>query len=227
MLMPWGRVGSNLIFDILAQYRRIKLDNETLILKATAAEQANWLNTFYEIGSSKTTRPHIGSKQNLLSIRDWDSFSSLLTECGIRIVRFRRDNIIKTALSQIRAEQYAERTLLESGIGRWGVLTGHKPLEPTAVDPDILLSRTKIIESQQRRLMDSFYGQRVLDIEYEEIRCSLDMLMKRLRDFLELPSKPFMLKFDKATPDDLKTAIVNFGEVQEKLSDTAYAMYLG
>src|SRR5207249_2254561 len=169
MLMPWGRVGSNLIFDILTQSGPIKLDNENLILIRNAAEQVAWLSNFYEVGSTNPSRPYIGSKQNLFSIRDWESFSLLLVEYEIRIVRFRRENIVKTAVSQIRAEQYAERTLAQSGVARWGVLRGHKPLEPVAIDPEMLLSRVQLAESQQRRLMESFQGQDVLDIEYEEI----------------------------------------------------------
>jgi len=227
MLMPWGRVGSNLIFDILAQSGCIKLGNENLILLPTAAEQVAWLRKFYEVGSTKPGRPHIGSKQNLLSIRDWESFSSLLVEYEIRIVRFRRENLVKTAVSQIRAEQYAERTLAQSGVARWGVLRGHKPLEPVAIDPEMLLSRVRVAESQQQRLMESFDGQDVLDIEYEEIRCSLHAVVARLRGFLELPDNEFTLKFDKATPDELREAIPNFLEIRDRLSHTAYQMYLG
>src|SRR5206468_16862 len=107
------------------------------------------------------------------------------------------------------------------------VLRGHKPLEPVAIDPEMLLSRVQLAESQQRRLMESFQGQDVLDIEYEEIRCSLNAVVTRLRTFLELPDNDFRLKFDKATPDELREAIPNFLEIQDRFSNTAYQMYLG
>src|SRR5215469_603882 len=110
LLMPWGRVGSNLLLSILQKSAPMKVNNEGLNRLRTAADQESWFRAFYETGKEPASHQHIGSKQNLLAIRDLAGFSQLLLENQVRIVRLRRDNLVKAAVSQMRAEQYAEHT---------------------------------------------------------------------------------------------------------------------
>jgi hypothetical protein len=226
LVMPWGRVGSNLIFDIVSQSGRLKLDNEKLTQIKSRDEQIAWFHDFYEIGNETPSRPHIGSKQSIHSIRDLGEFHRLFLANNVRIIRIKRDNPVKTAVSQMRAEEYARKTLQETGVARWGVLRGKEPLGAIDIDPEKLLSRVRIVEAEQKRLLDGFSGTEILDIEYEEIRSSLDDVVRRVRDFLGLSHRPFTLKFDKATPDNLESAISNFAEVRHSLSANGYGNHL-
>jgi len=226
MLMPWGRVGSNLLLHILEQSARIKTDNEGLIHVCDADAQLEWVASFYELNSNCPSRPFIGSKQNMRSICDVGPFTTYLIQSGIRIVRLRRDNYLKAAVSQIRAEQYAEKTRRESGVARWGVLRGQTPLGVTPIDIDMLIQRIRTIEEQQQRLIEAFLASEVFDIEYDDIQRSLEDVVRRLRDYLEMPQKPFVPKYDKATPDDLPDAILNYSELKQRLADTAYSEFL-
>ena len=226
MLMPWGRVGSNLLFAILRQSAPMKLANENLIQLRTAPEQMSWFKEFYELDAEFPSRPHIGSKQNLRAIRDLDALQRALTENNVRVVRLRRKNFAKAAISQIRAEIYAKQTEQETGVAAWGVKRGAKTLGPTVIDPDLLLRRIGIMVEYDSKLMNAFAAPDVLDIEYEEINGSLDGVVTRLRDFLEIPQKAFSPPFDKATPDRLADAVTNFPEIQARLAGTPYISLL-
>lgn len=227
LLMPWGRVGSNLLVAILRQLVPMKLDNERFNQLKTDVQQKAWLNEFYEIGAEPASRPYIGSKQNVLAIRDFDAMRKRLADNSIRVVRLRRDNIVKTAISQMRAEQYAEMMERETGRRPWAIRPGDETLGPTAIDPDILVRRIELIERMQERLMTGFSSDEVLDLEYEAINNRLRRAVRQLCRFLDVPfDRPFRVPHIKATPDDLETAVTNFGAIKARLAGTRHAAQL-
>lgn len=223
LLMPWGRVGSNLLFAILRQSAPMKANNEMFNQLRTAAEQEAWLDDFYELGRTHPSQAHIGSKQNILAVRDLAALSRLLAKNAIRVVRLRRENVVKTAISQMRAKQYADKTLTESGVARWAVRLGDEKPGATRLDPDTFLRRISLIESLQQKLMAEFAPETVLDVEYEEINRNISDVVRRTREFLELPQKLFRIPFVKATPDAPSEAVENYAELRECLSGTRWA----
>jgi hypothetical protein len=222
-LMPWGRVGSNLLVAILKRSARVKMSNESLNRLRTPAEQTSWFGEFYEIDSSNPSRTHIGSKQNVLAIRDFPEFCGLLKKHQVRIVRLRRDNVVKTAVSQMRAEYHAEKMQRETGAARWALTPDDEILGRIRLDPDTLQKRIVLIDSLQQKLMAAFSGETVLDIEYEEINTEIHKSIRRVRRYLDLPHVPFEVPFRKATPDALSEAIENFVELRGCLSGTPWA----
>jgi LPS sulfotransferase NodH len=227
MLMPWGRVGSNLLFDILRQSAPMKLNNEKFNQLPTAQEQIDWLNEFYESGADIASKPYIGSKQNLMAVRDMPALADVLSRNGVRVVRLRRDNFLKSAVSQIRAEQYAEKTGRETGTKLWAVKKGAEGLGPSHIDPKILVQRMEVMESLHAKLMSALPHDAVLDIEYEEVNSSLDAVVKRLRAYLDVPEKAYAVPYDKATPDDLSGAILNYSEIRAHVQGTRFAAQCG
>jgi len=223
LLMPWGRVGSNLLFAILRQSAPMKLANESLNALRTADEQEAWFRDFYETDGAAPAHAFIGSKQNMLAVRDDARMVRAIRDAAVRVVRLRRRNLVKAAVSQIRAEQYAQKMERETGERPWAIKTGRPTLGPSAIDPDLLMKRIAIIQGCDRRLTDAFAPAETLDIEYEDVNASLDTVVARLRDYLEVPQAPFKVPFDKATPDRLEGAIVNFDAVRARLAGTAYA----
>src|SRR5262249_50254838 len=149
-------------------------------------------------------------KQNLRSIRDFAAVERLIGEHGIRVVRLRRDNHVKSAGAQIRAQLYAGQTRRHTGPATWGGQKGAQPLGPCTVDADLLLARIKIMAEWHSRLMSAFRDSEVLDIEYEDINGALEQTVRRMRDFLGVPQGPFRVAFDKATPDNLAETVLNF-----------------
>jgi LPS sulfotransferase NodH len=227
LLMPWGRVGSNLLFAILRQSAPMKLSNESLNGLRAADEQAAWFRDFYETEAQAPSHVFIGSKQNMLAVRDDARMAGAIRAAGLRVVRLRRRNLVKAAVSQIRAEQYAQKMERETGERPWAIKRGRPTLGPSAIDPDLLVKRIGIMDQCDRRLMQAFAPAETLDIAYEDIAASLDAVVARVRDYLDVPQTPFKVPFDKATPDRLEDAIVNFDEVRARLAGTALAAQLG
>ena len=223
LLMPWGRVGSNLLFSILRQSARMKTDNERFNQLRTATEQVAWFREFYELEGSADLHTHIGSKQNVLAVRDFPALARLLSENHIRIVRLRRENVVKSAVSQMRAEQFAELTKKKCGVASWAVRHGDEKLGATKLNLDMLLRRIELIESLQKRLMMAFEAADVADVEYEELNTTLPVVVRRIRNFLELPDTPVSIPYVKATPDALDEAVENFSEMCQRLSGTRWA----
>lgn len=222
LLMPWGRVGSNLLFEILRQSAPMKLANETFNRLRSAEEQAEWFRDFYEVDAAAPSRAFIGSKQAMMAVRDVPATVATLRGAGVRVVRLRRDNLVKAAVSQMRAEDHAEKTRRETGEAPWAIKKGLPPPGPSVLDPELLVKRIAIMERQHAALMTAFAPGDVLDIDYEEINADLAAAAAKLRRYLDVPEKPFKVPFEKATPDDLRTAIVNYDEVLARLSGTAY-----
>jgi LPS sulfotransferase NodH len=224
ILMPWGRVGSNLVMDIVAQTSAGKFANETFNALRSTPEQMAWYDAFYEIGAMEPSSALIGSKQSLFSIRNKRVMRRRIKEDGLRIIRMRRDNIVRAALSQIRARQYAELTLKRDGVAQWGVKTGDTGLGASEINFDILIERTAKMQATHDQLMAMFKPGEVLDIEYDQVNHDLNQVVRDVRRYLSLdPDAPYEILFAKATPDDARQVVSNYGELVRRLKDTPYA----
>lgn len=226
LLMPWGRVGSNLLMSILRQSENIKLASEYLNRLRTPDEQIAWLKDFYEFSAADPSKPHIGSKQNRRAIVDLEGVKHIMAQHSVRIVRLRRDNVVKSAISQMRGVAYSERAKQNGGEARWYMKGAEEPLGPIRVDPDLLLKRIGFMDTAQRDLMAAFPPDAVLDIEYEEINANLANVIERLRGYLDLPQTPYQVDHTKLTPDDLSAAVSNPDEVRSALAGTPYSGFI-
>lgn len=227
ILMPWGRVGSNLVMNIIAQSGPTKLANETFNTIKGEAEQLAWYREHYELGAETPSKPVIGCKQNVLSISDPRGLGQAMLRDGIKVVRMRRDNLVKVAVSQIRGRIYADEARQRIGRPKWALHKNDTPLGPISVDPGLLQARLKAAERAHGALMDMFRSEDVLDIEYDEINTRLAAVVHRLRDWLRLENSPeFKVAYKKATPDDLRAAVTNFDELSAALAGTPYAAQL-
>lgn len=150
IFIPWGRVGSNLIMEIIHQAGRAKLENEKFNTLRDEDGQMKWYSDFYEFGNHAPSKSIIGTKENILAVANPGRMARTMLDDGIKIVRMRRDNHVKAAVSQMRAQQYASLT------GRWGVLKGEEGLGPTHIDPDDLLKRISSIEKAYDKLIGLF-----------------------------------------------------------------------
>ena len=91
VLMPWGRVGSNLLINILRQSREFKLANEPMTgiksrnRQAGEAEiarlQMEWFNEFFDelTGNGESG----GAKLSMASVADRDAFVRGLQDRGL------------------------------------------------------------------------------------------------------------------------------------------------
>jgi hypothetical protein len=223
ILMQWGRVGSNLIVNIINQSKEATLANERFNSVREPEAQLAWYREHFQLDATAPSHRLIGSKENILAVADRDAFLARLRADGVRIIRMRRDNLVKAAVSQVRAERYAEQTRAETGKAMWAIRRGETPLGPTEINPTDLLWRIEAMERARTALMHAFGPDEVLDLEYEQINGDLPDVVARVRAHLDLPDgKPFRVPFIKATPDDLAEVVSNYAAVQRSLQGTRY-----
>ena len=228
ILMQWGRVGSNLIMNIIHQSRVALLSNEVFNRIRDREEQLAWYRDFYQFAAPEPTHRLIGTKENVLAVADRPAFAERLRSDGIKVIRMRRDNLLKAAVSQIRAQAYAALMQERVGKPRWAVLKGEEPLGPTVIDVAVLRQRLDTMARARDALMQMFEPEEVLDIEYESIAQDLPTVVATLRRYLDLQEKPgFRVIYEKATPDDLSAAVSNYAEVVEALRGTPFAAMTG
>jgi hypothetical protein len=221
IMMPWGRVGSNLFLNSLGQAVgsiERKLVNENFNLLRDPDAQLAWTRAFY---TDEGGPPLIGSKQNILSVGDRDKMSDLLAELAVPLVRLRRENLLKVAVSQLRAEIYAERSLARTGHRVWGVRTDHEPLGPEPLDAKRFLH----VATHARRADDMLNAfspaTRIMDIEYRQLGMGGDQVVEAVCAWLGLAAvRKARPAYVKATPDDLARAVPNLASLREALRDS-------
>lgn len=218
-MMPWGRVGSNLLFNSIGQIVgpiARKFANENFNLLREADQQLAWTRTFY---TAEDRPPLVGCKQNVLSVADRPRLSDLLAELSVQLIRLRRQNIVKVAVSLLRAEIYAARSRAQTGVAVWGVRSDSEPLAPTPLDPRRFLEVAARARQADEMLAEFSPATRTLDLEYEQLRDGGGQLAEQVCDWLGLPvfrkARPH---FAKATPDDLVRAVPNLACLREALA---------
>lgn len=211
IIMPWGRVGSNLL---VAQLRdslpsdATKIVNEPLNVVKDADEQLDRVREFYA-GHDEVTQL-VASKHGLKAILDPKRFGQFFEQLGMHVLRHRRDNLVKVAVSQQRAELYAKHSAENEGKAMWGVRRGKKPLGPVDLDPDGFVAALETTVAAQEKF-DAFHPDcSTYDLEYETLKADPVAVGRDVLRWLGLePRREIELRFDKATPEKLSDAVPN------------------
>ena len=221
-MTPWGRVGSNMFMGVIKQLARDrvgKYDNERLNEISGADEQERWLTEFF---SETEELELIGSKQNILSIREPRTVGRI--DHGVSLIRMRRANVLKVAVSQLRAEIYARKTLAQNGTAMWGVRSGRVPLGPSELDPRRFLTAVKTAKSADEKILAFRPDLPTLDIDYRELQADPGRIVRYACRWLGLDvGGEVSPGFIKATPDDLATAVPNLAELRTALAQSRMA----
>lgn len=125
---------------------------------------------------------------------------------------FRR-SVLKTAVSQIRAEAYALVSKVKTGTAMWGVDKNAEPLGPIEINTERLHDLCLFIERQSRLLQQMGKETITLDVYYEDLLQDMNRELKRVSAFMGFEWSEYTPRFRKATNDDLRRSIVNYDEV--------------
>ncbi|WP_417724412.1 hypothetical protein [Salipiger sp.] len=227
LLMPWGRVGSSLVTSALWSAPGVRIENEptTAIRTRGAAEGA----TPAEIGARQ--RAHLDaflggqeegcvaaglklSHRSLVAPRD---YLAQLSGAGFRGVLMLRRNVLKCAVSQMRA---LTRTAAAGGEGPWqspwAVRTVEPKPGPTVIDPDEAIRLAGVFRRSHDRMLRDVAalpggGAGWSRVEYEDLCADPEGTTRAIFDRLEIPApKDIALKHRKATSDRLEEDILNY-----------------
>jgi len=228
LAMPWGRVGSHLLVGILSRslgHARLRMASEELTVRPdwTSDDQLAWLDDHFGLGRRTDGLgmvTHIGSKESAVAVRDRDRFSARCVEGGIRIVRMRRANVVKAAVSQVRARDHAATS------GGWSIAPDEPAPGPSFIEPMRLRGVIDTMVAADAMLRSMFTGCAVHDVEYADLLRDLDGVVHRVRDFLTIEQRAYQVTHAKMTPDDLTASVLNLDEIALSLRGTPYEQLL-
>lgn len=228
LAMPWGRVGSQLLAGILSRSvgaAGLRMGNEELTVRPawSAADQMAWLDEHFALSGQPVPEAigHIGSKESAAAIVDRAWFSRRCAEGALRIVRMRRADHLRAAISQVRAKDHAAIT------GRWSIGPDEPPPGPTTIDPARLLEVMEAMVEADRALGAMFAGCAIHDVEYADLLGDLDSTVRGVRAFLDIAQRAVPVTHAKMTPDDLAATVLNLDEIRAVLRGTPHEVWLG
>ncbi len=214
ILFP-GRTGSSLLVSCLASHPEIEAEGERLV-RLDAAEQDRWLRDHYGRARSAGIRA-VGFKTKPKDVRDPAAFETLLDALDVRPIALLRRNLVKLAVSTINARRIHEAT------GRWNNATDAPELAPIAIEPAELERQIAACDTAQREVMLLAGRLRTppLLLEYEDLLADRDAFLARITGFLGVRPLPMQAGTGKATPDDLRAALLNHDALREHFRGTA------
>jgi LPS sulfotransferase NodH len=215
LLMPWGRVGSNLIFDILLQQKCFKVgENEPFSafgseLNSSADLQMSWLNIFLSDNQKGLV------KTSVQSILNHSDFIKEINKFDAKVVFVNRKNIIKTAISVVKARRYSEWHATNFGAPSWATKAGRRLDEKLYVDVNNFIQTLKLLQGAVDTFAQYTTNLIGLSVWYEDLQVDVDTQLTRVFEFIEIEKGPYKVNHLKAVPDDISLAVENLQELKD------------
>ena len=166
-----------------------------------------------------------GFKMRADSIEDHPALLKLLLDSESRVIVLERRNRIKHALSVYRHREEGKSQFDNGGV-----------LPPSKLDLDLFhayVEESVALHSQSEvfwdHALEMLGPEAVARVQYEDFINvgGKDATMERLGGFLDLPGYTYNgSAFQKATPDNLASAVVNFDELVERYIGTEFEQFL-
>lgn len=241
ILMPWGRVGSNLVTAALAASPGVVVENEpttrlkTYGLRDGLSEQDIGDQQFRHLSEFHETHAGTGHtallKLSFRSLIDPDCYMARLVALGFRPVLMLRDNFLKCAVSQLRASvrnaaPAQERTHWQSP---WSVASHEPKPGPVDIDPVKAIRLTREFKKFQQALLEAaaVFGPDAVQIEYRELASDPQATIRKVYTAFGLnPPGNIHLPYRKATSELLCEDITNYAAFEEAVQDAGLGRYL-
>jgi hypothetical protein len=202
LLMPWGRVGSNLVLQAMAQSPAVRCENEPLTaIRAREADpdaaQKDWMRRSLEDPEPRVRLVNL----SLRSIVDDDFFLEAIradAAAGAAVVFLERRNPVEVAFSALRAEHYAAVHRERFGRATWAVRRGREIDLRTPVDPARFLGLLDAVAADARRMARWRAALPGLDLYYSDVALSLAMVVEEICARLDLPVPRYEVDMVKA-----------------------------
>jgi hypothetical protein len=138
----------------------------------------------------------------------------LLEERGFRLVRLARRNIVRQAVSWLRAAHLAN---MRGNV--WSIPRGGEGLGPIWIDPDALIGTIAWLgasRTEHDQAFQAYRGDKIL-VHYEDVLSADPAPMERLLAFLGAGPQHLSAFFDRLTELDLSRAILNYDQVAKRI----------
>lgn len=184
--------------------------------------------------SARTASQTYGCKILSYQIRDvqWtlpsrrDFLRTLHHEDGFQVLYLRRTNLLRHALSNIRARR---DTFHQEKNGTGGRKRHRSESEALYVDPETVVDwmhSSDALRSYEETLLD---GVPHLSLTYEEHIRNPDQhqaTINEICEFLEIEAAPVQSRYQKIAPPSLRDGVENYDQLVRRLQGTRYEQYL-
>lgn len=242
LLMPWGRVGSNLVSASMSGRRRIHIENEptTRIKTFGIQNQLSWedmqIQQFEHLESFvQNHRLHamaVGLKLSHRSLIDPAQYLARLAEHRFAMVLLLRDNFLKCAVSQVRAVARARNPghFAEKWESPWAVAANEPKPGKMKIDVNLTLRLAAEFAKHHEATLNSVhktFGAQFMRIEYADLAADPEQTLTRLYAYLGLEApREILIPHRKATSEDLSKDIFNYEEFERKVRESAFSRFL-
>lgn len=215
------RDGSTYLSSLLSSHPHIEAVYERFaVLKqknADAGEQLSWAKDFWtpKLINSYSAR---GFKTKLVDVFDLEGFADLCQEKNIRVIHMIRHNRVKAVISKINAKRLFDKS------GYWNLYKEENRVPATEFDAkevDNHLHERELLDWELQNYVEKL-NLDTIKVAYEDLMADRDGTMYKIFRFLNVVPKPVVTKTIKHTSDDLKDVILNFEEIRDNYSGTAY-----
>lgn len=238
LLMPWGRVGSNLVAATLGRRSNVRIDNEPTTRIRTYGErdgissQDQAKRQRVELENFLARPPDLraeGLKLSFRSLLDPQAYLSRLRTANVPLVLMTRQNHLKCAVSQLRARVRAEADDI-SWQSPWAVQAQEPKPGPVSLDPDEVIRLTKLfkqLHTETLRSVHAIYQTDFLAIEYAHLATDPYAEITRICDWIGLDRLDTVdLPHRKATSDDLSEDVTNYDDLARAAKEAGFGPML-
>ena len=215
-----ARSGSTLLVDLLEQVCGIHCDGEILNARVP------YPGLQVAARCARSTAPCYGCK--ILSyqlsghqpIRDAKTFVKDLWQSGYAFIYLRRENLVRQALSEMRARVHGFHSSKRDTTGRAG---------PVQIDSNKLLHWLQALEDRRAFEERLLTGISFLELQYEEDleeQSAHQRTVDKVCKYLGVPPGRVTAGLSKLSPRPLQESVVNHEEIEAALCGTPYAKYL-
>lgn len=239
LLMPWGRVGSNLVSALLQDRPGLVLQNEPTTRIRTLGERnrvprheqaAQQLKELERLLMVSGRYQWTGLKLSHRSLLQPSDYLGRLLAAGSRLVLMTRGNHLRCAVSQMRALERARSG--KSGLrSPWGVRASEQKPGPSEIDPNEAVRLTRLfgrLEAATLASVRQVFGTDWLAVEYADLAADPGIVLADICDWIGMPRfEVTALPYRKATADDLADDVLNHAALVEVVTDAGLERFLG
>ncbi|MCA0918755.1 hypothetical protein [Pseudooceanicola nanhaiensis] len=241
LLMPWGRVGSNLVTSALAQRAEVRIQNEPTTRIRTYGHRRGrsrdhmrdqqFLHLRGVVARAQRTSLVLGLKLSYRSLLAPEAYLGELSAARFRVVLMVRENALKCAVSQMRALARAQAAQDDAPWqSPWSIgLTEPKP-GPSEIDPEEAIRLTHVFAKMHDQMVASAqaaFGDAALVVEYRALAAEPEATMARIFAHVGLvPPERIDLLHRKATSDDLREEIPGYEGFAARVTEAGLGRFL-
>lgn len=225
-LMPWGRVGSNLVNSIMAQNRSVKVYNEPLTRIDMEGrkrnlpeaeiwdEQAAWLEE--NILTQAAPGP-IFLNLAAVHIKNPRAFAQLFSEVEpVYIVHDRKD-IVATVISAMRTQAWTQEAAEKGEKRSWAIPKGESvDFRPIIPVPDFL-EMVGVVELGREIIETVTAGRNATKYFYEDLLFDMDGVITDVFSKACIPFHSYEVRSAKFGSEALENMVGNAGDLSDAI----------